>query len=286
MSNDDTALSRLSGEAGPSRYRLSLDRRAASAEQRSLRRDLTTATAEGAFLLQFQPRMPLRSGRRAVAEALLRWPHRKRGLMSPTAFMPMAEQSGQIVEIGGWALRQACREAVAWPGQIGVSLNVSARQLGSGMLADQVALALTESGLDPEQLELEFHESLLVDADIDMTLTLSAIRDLGVGLAIDEFGAGLASVISLKRLPLTAIKVDRSLVRDLPENAEDGAILRAVVSIGHVLGLTVTAEGVETDAQLRCLIRLGCDEAQGHLFSQPVEAAMLATAVRGATARG
>ena len=270
----------------PSRFRLSPDRRAQTAEQRSLRRDLTTATTEGQFLLHFQPRVPLRPGRAASAEALLRWPHRKRGMMSPATFIPMAEQTGHIVEIGGWAMRQACREAASWPGQIGVSVNVSGRQLREGLLAGQVAVALAETGLDPERLELEMKEAMLIEADLEMVMTLSAIRDLGVGLSVDDFGSGYASIATLKRLPLTAVKLDRSLVRGVPDDGEDTAIVRALVTIGHAIGLTVSAEGVETEPQRDFLTRAGCDEAQGYLFSQPVPAAKLPEALAAASGRG
>ncbi len=270
----------------PSRFRLAPDRRAQTAEQRSLRRDLTTATAEGQFLLHFQPRVPLRLGRTPSAEALLRWPHRKRGMMSPATFIPMAEQTGHIVEIGGWAMRHACREAAGWSAAIGVSVNVSGRQLREGMLAGQVSVALAESGLDPERLELEFKEAMLIDADVEMMMTLSAIRDLGVGLSVDDFGSGYASIATLKRLPLTAVKLDRSLVRGVPEDGEDTAIVRALMTIGHAIGLTVAAEGVETEAQRDFLTRAGCDEAQGYLFSQPVPASRLTEALAAASGRG
>ncbi len=265
---------------GPSRYRLLPDRRAQSAEQRSLRRDLSAATSEGRFVLQFQPRMPLRPGRTAAAEAMVRWPHRKRGMMSPASFMPMAEQTGHVVEIGGWALREACREAAAWPGVIGVSVNASRRQVREGLLAGQVGVALAESGLDPERLTLELTEALLLDLDIETIMTLSAIRDLGVGLTADDFGAAHASVATLKRLPLTGMKLDRTLVRGLPDDAEDAAIARGLIGIGHAVGLVVAAEGVETDAQRTCLARAGCDEAQGPLFGHAVTAAQLPRALR------
>jgi EAL domain-containing protein (putative c-di-GMP-specific phosphodiesterase class I) len=273
--------------AAPSRYRLFPDRRALTAEQRSLRRDLTTATAGGHFVLHYQPRMPLRDGRAPVAEALLRWPHRKRGMMSPASFLPMAEQTGQMVEIGGWALRQACQDAMGWPSSAGVAVDISARQLTEGLLAGQVAVALAESGLQPERLELGLAEGLLVDPDIETMLTLSAIRDLGVGLSVDDFGAAHGSLATLKRLPLTAVKIDRSLIRGVPDDAEDTAIVRALIGVGHAVGLVVVAEGVETDRQRDFLIRAGCDEAQGSRIGQPVTADLVAGVVgSGWAARG
>ncbi len=154
-------------------------------------------------------------------------------------------------------------------------MNVSARQLHDGALLDQVAAALEESGLMPECLELELTESLLIEVETETLLVLSAIRDLGVGLALDDFGTGYASLAVLKRLPLTAMKLDRSLVRDLPGDREDAAIVRAVVETGHALGLHVVAEGIETEAQRVFLASIGCDEGQGYLFGQPVPPASL-----------
>ena len=254
----------------PTRFRLEPDRRANAAERRSLRRDLAAATAEGSFLLHFQPRLSLRHGRPCSAEALIRWPHRKRGLVPPSTFIPVAEETGHITEIGGWVLRRACREASAWGGGIGVSVNVSGRQLQDGQLPGQVAAALEESGLDPERLELELTESMLIDTDIDTLLTLSAIRDLGVRIALDDFGTGYASLAMLKRLPLTTMKLDRSLIRGLPEDSEDAAIARALIALGHALGLVVVGEGIETEDQRAFLAAQGCDEGQGYLFSHPL----------------
>lgn len=265
MSADD----RVDEMFAPSRSRLNLavDRRAEASDRRGLRRDLATATANGAFALHYQPRLPLRPGRPAGAEALIRWPHRKRGLVPPAMFLPLADETGHILGIGGWALRAACRQAASWRGDPTISVNVSARQLLEGVLAGQVAAALAESGLPAERLELDLAEPMLVQADVEMILTLSAIRDLGVGLAVDDFGAEFGSLTMLKRLPLTAMKLDCSLTRGVPADPEEGAVLRGLVAVGHALGLLVIAEGVETEPQRAFLTAIGCDEAQGHLFS-------------------
>ncbi len=257
--------------AGPSRFRLSPDRRAEAAERRRLRQELDAATATSGFVLHYQPRLRLDSGAPTAAEALIRWPHGKRGLIPPAAFIPLAEECGQITTIGGWALTTACVEAQTWPGGV-VSVNVSARQLLDGALLGQVAAALEDSQLPPERLELELTETMLVEVSVDTLLTLSAIRDLGVGLALDDFGTGFASLAMLKRLPVTVMKLDRSLVRALPADREDAAIVRAVIATGHALGLCVVAEGVETEGQRAFLSGIGCDEGQGYLFSHPLPA--------------
>jgi EAL domain-containing protein (putative c-di-GMP-specific phosphodiesterase class I) len=246
--------------------------RAEQAHLRRLRRDLTLATEHEGFVLHYQPQVVLGTGRVVGAEALIRWPHRRRGLIPPGVFIPVAEQSGLISDIGAWVLRAACAEAVRWPGAMRVSVNVSARQLHAQHLLAQVGGALESSGLDPERLEIELSESMLRDDEVETLLSLAALRDLGVGVALDDFGAGLASLSMLKRLPLEQIKIDRGLVRTLPDDTEDVAIVRAIVDTAHALGLDVVAEGVETEGQRALLAALGCDQAQGLLFSPPLPA--------------
>jgi EAL domain-containing protein (putative c-di-GMP-specific phosphodiesterase class I) len=262
------------GTAAPSRFKLETDRRARNAQQRRLARDLAAAVAAEAFVLHYQPRLSLGRGGWTGAEALIRWPNGRTGLVQPGAFIPLAERTGLITPMGGWVLTTACVEAMRW-GDYTVSVNVSARQLADGALLRQVAEALETSGLPPERLEIELTESMLVDCGLETLLTLSAIRDLGVGIALDDFGTGFASLAMLKRLPLTVMKLDRSLVRDLPADREDAAIVRAIIATGHALGLQVVAEGIETEAQRAFLSASNCDEGQGYLFSHPVPAAEL-----------
>ena len=240
------------------------------AHLRRLRRDLSTAAEQEGFVLHYQPRVALRSGAVTGAEALIRWPHRKRGLMAPGSFIPVAEQAGLISDIGAWVLRAACLSAVSWNRDLRVSVNVSARQLHDRELLRQIGESIEISGLPPERLEIELSEAILLDDDLDTLLSLSAIRDLGVGITLDDFGSGVASLSMLKRLPLELIKLDRSLVRTLPDDGEDVAIVQAIIDTSHALGLGVVAEGVETEAQRSLLAALGCDEAQGYLFSQPL----------------
>jgi EAL domain-containing protein (putative c-di-GMP-specific phosphodiesterase class I) len=250
------------------------ERRARNAQHRRMARDLAAAVADEAFVLHYQPRLALGGGGWTGAEALIRWPHRRNGLVPPGSFIPLAERTGQITPIGGWVLRAACAEATRW-GSLNVSVNVSARQLADGALLRQVAEALETSGLEPDRLEIELTESMLVDCGLETLLTLSAIRDLGVGIALDDFGTGFASLAMLKRLPLTVMKLDRSMVRDLPGDREDAAIVRAIIATGHALGLGLVGEGIETEAQRAFLSASGCDEGQGYLFSHPVPPAKL-----------
>ncbi len=231
------------------------DARADAQDRRRLQMDLKHAATSGGFVLHYQPRVTLATGAITGAEALIRWPHRKRGLISPERFIPLAEQNGLIGSIGAWALRAGCAEAAAWR--------------DAAFLA-HVAEALEAAALPPERIELELTESTLLAIDDDTLLVLSALRDMGMGLALDDFGTGYASLATLRRLPLTTLKIDRSLVRDLPWNREDAAIVGAVVATTHAMGLSVTAEGVETDAQCDFLRRIGTDDGQGQLFGRPV----------------
>ncbi len=243
--------------------------RAATTERRRLERDLRRATDTGRLVLHYQPRIALDSGQVISSEALIRWPDRRRGMVLPNFFIPVAERSELINRIGAWVLIEACAEAARWGCGV-VSVNISARQLQTGVLPTQLAAALEQSGLPADRLELT--EATLMDGSLDMLLTLSAIRDLGVGLALDNFGTGYASLSMLKRLPLTVLKLDRSLVHELPSNREDAAVVRAVVDAGHALGFTLVAEGIETEQQRAFLSVTGCDQGQGHLFSKPVPA--------------
>ena len=236
-----------------------------------LERELCVLTAIEALVLHYQPRTCLATGEIVANEALVRQPHRKQDLILPGIFFPGAEQGDLI---GAWVLVEACREAACW-NTARLSINVSARQLLSGVLPVQLTAALEQSGLPPDRLELELAESLLVDSSVDTLLTLSAIRDLGIGLVLDDFSIGFASLSMLKRLPLTAMKLDRSLVRELPISREDAAIVRAVIGTGRAMRLTTVAEGIETEAQRAFLSGIGCDEGQGPLFSDPLPAGQL-----------
>ena len=234
-----------------------------------LGQELAQAIKGGQLMLHYQPRLCLARRRVIGAEALARWPHRRRGMISPADFIPLAEQTGLIVPLGAWALATACAEAARWPQDTVVSVNVSAAQLAGGTLLRQLEAALAASGLPPERLELEITESMLTDAGIETLLTLSAVRDLGIGLALDDFGTGYTSLAVLKRLPLTVMKLDRSLVRGMLRFHEDTTIVHAVTAVGHALGLSIVAEGIDNEVQCRALLALGCAEGQSFFLGRP-----------------
>ena len=242
-----------------------------------LEADLGSALARGEFILDYQPRIGLMNGRAHGAEALLRWDHPVLGLLPPDRFIPLAERSGAIGEIGAWVLRQATAEAATWRCASGagpvVAVNVSPRQLRQGRLLADVVAALRGSGLPPRRLEIELTESLGVESAAEIA-QLRGLRELGVGIALDDFGTGWASLAALKRLPLTTIKLDRGFVGGLPA-AGDMAIARAAGALAAAFDLALVAEGVETTAQRDALLALGCAEAQGFLFGRPQPAETL-----------
>ena len=224
--------------------------------------------------LVYQPRLSLREQRIVGVEALLRWNSAEFGPVSPGQFIPLAEESGLILEIGEWALRHACRQLSAWHAaglDIAMSVNVSALQLRRGQLEGTIERLLAETGLPPYRLEIELTESVVM-AEATWS-ALHAIRDLGVHMSIDDFGTGYSSFAYLKRLPINALKIDREFVGDLTRDADDEAITSAVIAMGHSLGLHVVAEGVETAGQLDFLRRHGCDEIQGYWLSRPLDPA-------------
>jgi len=250
------------------RYRTTSSATGGVMERRRLEQELRHMLSLDGFVLHYQPRIVLASGAITGGEALIRWPHRKRGMVAPGLFLPVAERSALGSHIGGWVLRTACVEAATWPATATVAVNVSPRHLGAGSLLEHVAEALQVSSLAAERLELEIPEPALLDVDLDGLLTLAALRDLGIGIAFDNFGAGYASLGVLRQLPLTAVKLDQALIRSVAANREDAAIVGALAQIGHALGLKVIAAGIEAEVQRDFLRDLGCDEGQGHLFSQ------------------
>ena len=258
----------FSADAPPAntRFRLTQSTRTATADRRRREQELRQALHGGDFVLQYSARRSLTGGQVLGAEAILRWPHRRRGLVAAADFMPMAEMSGLGGQIGGWMLREACLMAASWDGRAVVSVDVTARQVEDDELLDQVALALQESGLPGDRLEIELCESGSLTYGGETLLRLGALRDLGIGLALDEFGTGAASLALLKRLPLTTVKLDASLLRDLAVSREDRAILQAILQAARALDLTTVALGIETEDQRALLAGLACDEGQGPLF--------------------
>ncbi|WP_284945639.1 sensor domain-containing phosphodiesterase [Acidisoma cladoniae] len=237
-----------------------------------LKLDLRDALSRNEFRLFYQPLIDLETGMVISFEALIRWQHPVRGLVSPADFIPLAEETGWIVPIGRWALQEACREAAGWPGTVGVAVNLSAVQFGNKDLEAEISMALSESGLAATRLELEVTETLLLQDNEANVKLLRALRQTGVRIAMDDFGTGYSSLGYLRRFPFDKIKIDQSLIRDLPDGAGGDAIVQAIIALANSLGISVTAEGVETQAQRDFLSRNGCGQVQGYLFSRPVPA--------------
>jgi EAL domain-containing protein (putative c-di-GMP-specific phosphodiesterase class I) len=228
------------------------------------------------FLFHYQPKVDLATGRIIGMEALIRWKNPEWGLISPAEFIPLAEETGLIVQIGEWVLLKACAQNKAWQRaglpSIQMAVNVSGRQFHNQALSQQVAKALQEAGLDPQYLELELTESMIMkNAEITLK-TLDELDALGVELTVDDFGTGYCSLSYLKRFPVHTLKIDRSFVRDLSTDPDDAAIVTAIITLAHSLKVKVLAEGVETIEQLEFLRSLKCDQIQGDLFSKPLPA--------------
>jgi diguanylate cyclase (GGDEF)-like protein len=265
----DLALydAKSSGRGTHSFFRPELDRRARG--RRALESDLRDAAKKGQLELQYQAIIGLHDYKVQAFEALVRWRHPQRGLVMPDAFIPLMEETGLIEELGTWVLHRACADAAAWPSHLLVAVNVSPLQLNGGDLLATVRAALNASGLAPARLELEITESVPLAENSISLATLHGLRALGVRVSLDDFGAGYSSLGYLRRFPFDTIKIDRSFVRDVPGNREAAAIVRAIATLGGTLGKTITAEGVETDEQLKAVRALGCSQAQGYLISTP-----------------
>ncbi|MGJ5205242.1 bifunctional diguanylate cyclase/phosphodiesterase [Bradyrhizobium sp. HKCCYLR20261] len=240
--------------------------------RRQLEVDLRQAIADGQLEVYYQPCLSLQDDRIVGCEALVRWKHPMRGNVSPAEFIPIAEDTGLINDLGEHVLQVACSEAASWPDDIRLAVNVSPVQFKSGTLALKVAKALADSGLSPHRLELEITEAVLIRDD-DALDTLHQLRALGVRIALDDFGTGYSSLSYLQRIPFDKIKIDRCFVKDITESEGSASIVQAVVNIAAIRKMTTTAEGVETEAQRQVLKRLGCSEMQGYLFSPPKPAA-------------
>jgi diguanylate cyclase (GGDEF)-like protein/PAS domain S-box-containing protein len=247
----------------------------------ALETDLRRALENEEFLLHFQPQVSLQSGNIVGMEALVRWQHPEIGLIPPNRFIPLAEENGLIGAIGIWVLRTACAQARAWQKDgrtpFRIAVNISERQLRHPDIIKEVRDILEETGLDPCYLELELTENSVMQHAEQALMTLNALRELGITIAIDDFGTGYSSLSYLKLFPVDRLKIDRSFVHDIPRDANDVAIVRAIVTLGHSLNLSVVAEGVETQAQLELLTSIGCDEMQGFLYSAPGTASELQT---------
>jgi diguanylate cyclase (GGDEF)-like protein len=238
--------------------------------RRVLERDMRTALMQNGFRLCYQPLINLQTKKVTAFEALMRWEHPERGHVPPAEFIPVAEEMGLIVQLGEWALRQACSEAMGWPGGICVSVNLSPLQFSKGNLVSTVMSALASSGLPASRLDLEITESVLLEKSERNIAILNQLRDLGVRISMDDFGTGYSSIGYLRSFPFDKIKIDQSFVRDLLIDEGSLAIVRAIAGLGVSFGITTTAEGVETEEQMRCLNLEGCIEVQGYFYSKPV----------------
>jgi predicted signal transduction protein with EAL and GGDEF domain len=290
LKNADLALHKAKNE-GRATYRFFETAMDAEMQQRcKLQTDLRGALAKGEFELHYQPVVNLARYEICGFEALLRWRHPVRGNVSPAAFIPVAEETGLIVAIGEWALRQACMHAVTWPNNMKVAVNLSPVQFKSPNLVEMVFAALAASGLPASRLELEITESVLLQDNAATLATLHQLRSLGLRIAMDDFGTGYSSLSYLRSFPFDKIKIDRCFVKDLSVGDKgSGAILHAVATLGQSLGMTTTAEGVETLEQMEKVREEGCTEMQGYYFSPPrpiadVERLFLEPARRSASA--
>jgi EAL domain-containing protein (putative c-di-GMP-specific phosphodiesterase class I) len=256
---------------------------AGAVEVLQLTSSLEHAVARGELSLVYQPRVRLHDATLSGVEALLRWQHPELGAIPPARFIPLAEETGQIVEIGRWVLRRACEQAMAWRGAglppFAMSVNLSTRQLIDTDFVDAVRAVLRETGFPPEDLEFEITEGTTVHDYPVVNAMLAALAGMGVAISVDDFGTGYSSLQQLYRLSIDRLKIDRSFVEALPDDDSAHAIVAAIVAMARALRLATTAEGVETEAQLRCLQELGCDEVQGYLLAMPLTPNGLAEAI-------
>jgi diguanylate cyclase (GGDEF)-like protein len=277
LRNADLALYGAKGD-GRRTYRFfeaGMDARAKA--RRLLELELRQAIADGGLEVFYQPVLNLEDGKISSCEALLRWRHPDRGMISPAEFIPIAEETGLINQLGNWVLRQACTEAANWPEEVRVAVNVSPVQFKSQTLVLNVATALSASGLAASRLELEITEAVLIRDDEAALEVLHHLRGLGVRIALDDFGTGYSSLSYLQRFPFDKIKIDRSFIKDMAGGGASSSIVQAVVNIAAASDMTTTAEGVETEQQRNLLYILGCTEMQGWLFSPAISAVEIRT---------
>jgi diguanylate cyclase (GGDEF)-like protein len=273
LKNADMALYGAKGD-GRGTYRFfEAEMDARMKARRDLEMDLRNALVNKEFELHYQPLVNLETNEITSFEALLRWHHPKRGLISPADFIPIAEETGLIIPLGEWVLRTACNETAKWPKDIKVAVNLSPAQLKSRNLIEVVTSTLEESGLPAKRLQLEITESVLMHNTFATLATLHKLRELGVQIAMDDFGTGYSSLSYLRSFPFDKIKIDRSFIQDISSQAEPLAIVHAVAGLAKCLNMVSTAEGVETQQQMETLQNVGCTEMQGYFFSKAKPAA-------------
>jgi diguanylate cyclase (GGDEF)-like protein len=268
LKNANMAVARAKSEAAGRLRFFEPDMDARAQARRRLETDLRAAIEADQLRPYYQPLVDLRTGHITGLESLVRWNSPERGFVSPGEFIPVAEETGLIEPIGGLVLRRACMEAARWPDPVRVAVNLSPLQFKTGNLLAQVMDALSRANLPAKRLELEITEALLMDKGEHVLATLHALRALGVHISMDDFGTGYSSLSYLRSFPFDKIKIDQSFVRGLASNRDAQAIVRAIVNLGKGLGVTTTAEGIETEAELSVLRAEGCDQGQGFLFSK------------------
>jgi diguanylate cyclase (GGDEF)-like protein/PAS domain S-box-containing protein len=284
LKNADIAMY-LAKDRGKNNFQFySAQQNAHSFERLALESALRHALERSEFVLHYQPKMEIASGRIVGVEALLRWRHPDFAMVAPNQFIPLAEETGLIVPIGRWVLRTACAQSAAWRREgaapLRVAVNLSARQFSDDRLIDDIGEALEQAGLPGTALELEITESMVMQNPDRAVLTLTRLRELGIAVSIDDFGTGYSSLGYLKRFPIDNVKIDRSFIKDLPHDADDAAITRAVIAMAQSLRIRVIAEGVETREQMQFLRDLECDECQGYYLSRPLPSSEFAQFAR------
>jgi len=245
-------------------------------KQLSLENHLRNALERNEFSINYQPKVNLQTGMIVGAEALLKWNHPQLGLVSPAQFIPLAEETGSIMSLGEWVLRNACEQCKGWQlpnySPIRIAGNRPAHQFKQQKLVERIASILQETGLMPHLLEIEITETVLMQSTPETMRKIGDLKALGIHISIDDFGTGFSSLSYLKQLPIDSLKIDQSFVRDIPADPNDSAITRAIIVLAHTLQLNVIAEGVETQEQLQFLLSEHCDEMQGFYFSRPIPA--------------
>ena len=273
LKHADLALYQAKGEGGGTYRFFETGMNARAQARHRLESDLRHAIAGGEFELYFQPLFDLETNRIGSFEALIRWNHPTRGLVPPDEFIPLAEETGLIVPIGAWVIQEACRQAVKWPEDVRVAVNVSSVQFRKPGLANILMQALAASGLDPRRLEVEITESIFLESSEALIAVLHSLRNMGIRIALDDFGTGYSSLSYLQSFPFDKIKIDRSFIQQMLSRSGSTAIVHAITDLARALGMETTAEGVESPEQLAELRLHGCSSVQGYLFSRPVNAA-------------
>jgi diguanylate cyclase (GGDEF)-like protein len=279
LKHADLALYQAKGEGGGTYRFFESEMNARAQARHQLEADLRRAIGHGEFELYFQPLFDLETNRIGSFEALIRWNHPSRGLVAPDEFIPLAEETGLIVPIGSWVIQEACRQAMKWPDDVRVAVNVSSVQFRKPGLANVLMQALAASGLDPRRLEVEITESIFLESSEALIQVLHSLRSMGIRIALDDFGTGYSSLSYLQSFPFDKIKIDRSFIQQLLSRAGSTAIVRAITDLARALGMETTAEGVENPEQLAELRLHGCSSVQGYLFSRPVTAAAVLDAL-------